>query len=169
MAKKPISTQLSRANIDTVMALLAATAPALNAVSQRMTPDSQRQPWKAGERSFVEVVAHVLNCEERLTESIYAALLVHEPLVLDIHPERQWGALLRYETCDCSELLAYFSFRRKVLLRVLSGLSDAQWSRVICETGKQRKESVYWRARTMALHEAEHVTEVEDWLKNMAL
>jgi hypothetical protein len=165
---KSISTQLTPANIAKVIALLAATPQSLAVICQRITPEAQRQPLKAGERSFVENVAHVLNCDERTTASIYAALLVQEPLILDIHPERQWGKLLRYETYQCDELLAYFSFRRKVLLRVSNDLSDAQWSRTIQEAGKQRHESVYLLARTMALHEAEHVSEAESWLKNIA-
>ena len=33
--------------------------------------------------------------------------------------------------------------------------------KIIREEGKQRKESVYWRARTLALHELEHITDLE--------
>ncbi len=38
-----------------------------------------------------------------------------QPLILDIHPERQWGNLLHYEQFEFADLLAYFNFRRKVL------------------------------------------------------
>jgi hypothetical protein len=159
--KKSISTEMTTENISKVMELLTSTPQALFTLSQGFTPPAQTQPLKAGERSFIEIVAHILNCDERTTESIYAALLLNEPLILDIHPERQWGKLLRYEQFAAAELLTYFTFRRKALLRVLEELTEAQWARGIREMGKQRKESVYWRARGQALHEAEHLAQIE--------
>ena len=60
-----------------------------------------------------------------------------------------------------SDLLVYFRVRREVLLRILRSLSAVQWARAIRETGKKRKESVYWRARAMALHELEHLADLE--------
>ena len=35
---------------------------------------------------------------------------------------------------------------------------------VISEKGKKRKESVYWQARSMSLHELEHITAIETLL-----
>ena len=52
------------------------------------------------------------------------------------------------------------------MLRVLSELKEAQWSRSIREEGKQRKETVYWRARSLALHEVEHLGDLENKLEN---
>jgi hypothetical protein len=52
-----------------------------------------------------------------------------------------------------------------VLLRVLTSLSEADWARSIREVGKQRQESVYWRARSLALHELEHLAELERKLR----
>jgi hypothetical protein len=60
--------------------------------------------------------------------------------------------------------LGYFIFRRTVLLRVLSSLKIKQWSRAISEKEKKRKESVYWRARSIALHELEHLIDIENKL-----
>jgi len=108
----------------------------------------------------VETVAHLVNCEALTAGSIYLALLRDAPLIPDIHPELDLGKLLRHEASDPAELLAYFAFRRRVLLGVLDKLTEAQWARVIRETGKQRQESVYWRARVQALHELAHVTEL---------
>jgi hypothetical protein len=47
---------------------------------------------------------------------------------------------------------------------VLSGLKDAGWARCVREEGKQRKESVYWRARTIAMHELDHLADLESKL-----
>ena len=96
---------------------------------------------------------------------IYQALLVDEPYFADIHPERDWGKLFRFDLLDVKDLISYFKTRRKVLLRVLSALTEDQWTRSIREEGKKRKESVYWRARTIVMHELDHVGDLEKKLK----
>lgn len=163
MAQKSISTEFSTVNIDKAVELLTATPQTLAKLSALFAPDALYQPLRAGDRSFMEIAAHIVNCDERTTETIYAALLLKEPLVLDIHPEREWGKLLHYEQSDAAELLAYFSFRRKTLLRIMNGLSEVQWERAIQETGKQRKETVYLLARGQALHEAAHIAEIQNF------
>src|SRR5919108_4868474 len=143
--KKAISTDLTTANIAKVTELLTEIPVQLERLSSQLDSEKLRQPLGLGERSFTEVLAHLINSEARSSEAIYLALLAEEPLFPDIHSERQWGKLLRYDLLAFSDLLAYFRLRRKVLLRVLASLTEEQWSRVIREEGKKRKESVYWR------------------------
>ena len=163
--KKVISTDLTRANIEKVMELLRDTPAQLESLSKAMREEYLRQPLGAGERSFTEDLAHLLHTEARSSEAIYLALLLDEPLIADVHPERQWGKLLRYDLLACSDLLSYFKLRRAVLLRVLASLTEEQWSRAIREEGKKRKESVYWRARTIAMHELDHLTDLQSKVK----
>lgn len=162
---KNISTKVTSSNIAQVLGLLAETPGTLEALSRSMPVKKRNQPLGEGERSLTETLAHIINSEARISESIFLALLVDEPLIADIHSERDWGQLLRYDLSDFDELWAYFKFRRAVMLRVLSGLKEVQWSRAIREEGKQRKETVYWRARSLALHEVEHVGDLESILK----
>ena len=159
--QKTISTDLTPANIARVLELLRETPEKLKALSKLLSVEKLRQPLGADERSLTEDLAHLINSEARTSEAIYLALLVDEPLIADIHSERDWGKLLRFDLLDFPELLAYFKIRRKVLLRILSALTEAQWSRPIREEGKKRKESIYWRARSLALHESEHVSDLE--------
>ena len=159
--QKTISTDLTPANIARVLELLRVTPEKLKALSKLLSVEKLRQPLGADERSLTEDVAHLINSEARTSEAIYLALLVDKPLIADIHSERDWGKLLRFDLLDFPELLAYFKIRRKVLLRILSALTEAQWSRPIREEGKKRKESIYWRARSLALHESEHVSDLE--------
>ena len=159
--QKTISTDLTPANIARVLELLRETPEKLKALSKLLSVEKLRQPLGADERSLTEDVAHLINSEARTSEAIYLALLVDEPLIADIHSERDWGKLLRFDLLDFPELLVYFKIRRKVLLRILSALTEAQWSRPIREEGKKRKESIYWRARSLALHESEHVSDLE--------
>jgi hypothetical protein len=160
-----VSTELTNANIATVKDLLADTPRKLEALSKRSAQEQLRQRLGPGERSVTEILAHLLNCEARSSEAIYLALLADEPVFVDIHPERQLGKLLRYDLIAFADLLAYFKLRRSVLSRVLALLIDRQWSRTIREGGKKRRESVYWRARSMAMHELEHLSEIESKLK----
>ena len=158
---KLLSTDLTSANIAKVLELLAESMVRLNALAKSVPASKWTQPLGAGERTPTEVLAHILNGEARSAEMIYQALLVDEPFFPDLHPDRDIGKLLRFDLLDHTELLVYFNVRRKVLLRVLSGLTEAQWSRTVQEEGKKRRESVYWRARTIVMHELDHLDDLE--------
>lgn len=159
--KPAISTELTESNIALVLEALAATPGRLERLG-RPRPEAQlRQPLGAGQRSFAEDLAHLVNGEARSSEAIYLALLAHEPELVALHPDRQLGKLLRFDRLTVADLLAYFKLRRTVLLRVLTSLRARDWSRAVREAGKQRQESVYWRARALALHEAEHLAGLE--------
>jgi hypothetical protein len=157
---KSISTQQTRPNIDAVIAILTATPERMSHLLASL-PADPGTPLGEGERSFVETLAHLINSEARTSEAIYLALLLDTPLLPDIHSERDWGALLRIDLFHPEDLMAYFTFRRAVLLRVLNSLTDTRWSRTIREPGKQRQESIYCRARSLALHELDHITDLE--------
>jgi hypothetical protein len=159
--KKAISTEQNAENISAVTEILAGTHASLTALRGPLTATRLREPLGPGERSFTEVLAHLLHCEARTAEAIYLALMVNEPLLAAVHPERHIGKLLRYDQQPFDDLLAYFKFRRTVLLRVLGELTEKQWARTVREPGKQRQESVYLQARVQALHEADHLAAVE--------
>jgi hypothetical protein len=163
--KKTIPTEQTTANIARVIGLLADAPGQLEAFTRGLSTEQLRQSPGSGERSVTEILAHLIHCEARSSEAIYLALLADEPLFLDIHPERQWGKLLRFDLLPFPDLLAYFKLRRTVLLRVLESLSEVQWSRSIREPGKKRKESVYWRARFVVMHELDHISEIESITK----
>jgi len=159
--KKEISTEQTDSNIQDVLQLLADTPNRLAALAKGLSDKKLREPLGDGERSFAKTLAHIINCEALSADSIYQALLLNEPAIPHIHAERDLGKLLRFDLLDFHDLLAYFKIRRAILLRVLNSLPDKKWSRAIREQGKQRKESVYWRARGQALHELEHLTDLE--------
>ena len=49
-------------------------------------------------------------------------------------------------------------------MNILASLNEKQWARTLREKGKKRQESVYWRARSQALHELEHLEDIESKL-----
>jgi len=162
---KLVSTKQTQANIFKVTELLVDTPHKLMLLSARLSSAQLRQPLAPDERSFTETLVHLLNCEARSTEAIILALLEKEPLIAKIHPERQLGKLIQFEQLPTPDLLAYFKLRRTVLLNVLNSLTEPQWARTIREEGKKRRESVYWQARGLALHEAEHLSDIEGKLE----
>jgi DinB superfamily len=166
--KKQISTEQTDSNIQEVLRLLRETPEKLEGLSKGLSEEQLRKPMSSAERSFTEVLAHIINCEAITSESIYLALLRNEPLIADLHAERDLGKLLRFDLLPFAQLLAYFTLRRIVLMRVLESLKEKEWSRVIREEKKRRKESVYWRARGQALHELEHLSELEIKLQSAA-
>lgn len=159
--KKAISTDQTAENISAVLDLLARTGPDLRRLSRGMTAAQLVKPLGKGERSVTECLAHILNCESRAAEVIVLALAAKEPAFVPIHPERGVGVLLHLEQLPFARLLDYFDLRREVLVKLLASLKPAQWSRTVREEGKQRRESVYWQARGQALHELEHLEDLQ--------
>ncbi|MCY4021235.1 MAG: DinB family protein [Chloroflexi bacterium] len=160
MAKR-ISTEATPENIASALDMLASVPDQLAELRELLPPEKLEQPIAADERSPRRVLVHLLNCEARASDAIYSALLLRTPLVPRIHPERDWGKLMRYEQFNYDDLLDYFRFRRQVLLGVLRGLNEKGWARDIQEKGKQRRESVYLLARGTALHEMEHIQDIK--------
>jgi hypothetical protein len=162
--KKQISTDQNHSNIEEVLHLLRETPEKLESLGRSLSQEQLQTPLAPGERTPIGILAHIINCEALTSESICLALLRNEPLLAGLHAERDLGNLLRFDTLPFPDLLAYFKLRRTVLLRILESLTEKQWSRVVRESGKQRKESVFWRARGQALHELEHILDLENKL-----
>jgi hypothetical protein len=165
--KKAISTAITSANIAQVLELLASAPGRLVELSAPLAEEQLRQPLGVGERSMTENIAHLLHCEALSVEFITLALLTQDHTFHGLHPERDYGKLLRFDLLSFGELLEYFKLRRKVLLRVLLALKPEQWRRALPEKGKHRQESVYWRARGIALHELEHLDDIKQKLHHL--
>lgn len=158
--RKRLTTQPSDERIALILRVLAAAPVRLRELSSGLTDAELTTPLGAGERSFKRDLTHLIYCAERGADPIHHALLLDDAFVPRIHAERDWGALMRYETFEFAELMAYFDFRRKALLRILTGLSRGQWERSVRREGVKRAESVYYSARGMCLHELEHLEDL---------
>lgn len=159
--KKLLSNELTEPNITRLLALLAVTPRKLDEYGERFTEEQLAQPLGPGERSITAILAHMLHSEAVNSGFIYLALLRQGSTFYELHAERDFGKLVRYDTHPFNALVEYFRFRRSVLVRVLGSLKGEQWSHRLVETGKKRQESVYWRARGMALHELEHLEDID--------
>lgn len=159
--KKSISTEQTPENIQEILRLLAETPLELDRLSAGLSEAQRHEPLAEGERSFHQVLAHLIHRESRTFEMFALALSKPEPVFTSLHPERDFGKLYQFERLPFPDLLAYFKLRRAVLLPVLTSLTDKKWGRVVQEAGKLRKESVYWQARGLALHELDHLQDLE--------
>ena len=164
--KKSISSDQTESNIREVMKLLSEMPTKLEALTKDLTNEQRQAPLGHGDRTPTEILAHILHCEALTSEALILALLKDEPLLPDIHAERELGKLLRLDMLSFDELLTYYKVRRTILMRVLEPLTEKKWSRVVREEKKARKESVYWQARTQALHELEHLLDLESKLQS---
>ena len=167
--KRSISSDQTESNIREVMQLLREMPSKLEALTKDLSAEQRQMSLEHGERTPTEILAHILHCEELTSQAIYLAVLKDEPLLPDIHAERELGKLLRLDMLSFDELLTYYKVRRSILMRVLESLTEKKWSRVVREEKKARKESVYWQARGQALHELEHLLDLESKLRGKSL
>lgn len=161
-----IPTELTRVNINLVLEHLSGVPKKLNSLCKPYSDEQARTVVSQGKRSLIGEVRHLLNCEARASEAICLALVLKEPSITSIHPERQWGELISYEELSFATLLTYFEVRRAILVSVLQSLPETSWQRVVQESGKKRKESVYWKARALVLHECHHLELIDTRFSN---
>lgn len=157
---KRLTTKPSDDRIGLILEVLAAAPARLQALSEGLSDAQLNLPLGEGERSFKRDLTHLIYCAERGSDPIHHALLLEVPFMPRIHAERDWGALMQYEAFEVAELMAYFTFRRAALLRILRGLSDDQWDRSVQREGVKRSESVYYSARGLCVHEYGHLEDL---------
>ena len=115
-----INTQPSPKNFSRILRLLGESPAKLEALRRSLTEEQLCEPLVDNEWSFKQQLAHLLSREEITSQLIYYALLVDDPLLPDIHPQRHWAPLGNYENFHISDLLGYYSFGRETFLRVLA-------------------------------------------------
>ncbi|HMQ69457.1 MAG TPA: DinB family protein [Ignavibacteria bacterium] len=155
--KKSIPAVQSESAVKNIFTILISTHDELYKLSKLIPEKDHNKPLISGKRSFRGNLIHLLNIEEVYSMTLLQAITVDSPEVFRIHPERDIGKMKLFDQMSTNELLSYFKLRRKILTDLLKSLSKDQWSRVIIEKNKARKESVYWRMRVVALHEYEHI------------
>ena len=157
---KRLTTQPTDERIELMLQVLAASPGRLKKLIAGRSEAELMAPLGEGERSFKRDLTHLIYCAERGTDSIFHVLILNEPFIPRIHAERDWGALMGYDAFDIPELMAYFSFRRVALLRILHGLKRPQWDRSARREGVKRSQSVYHWARGLCLHEYGHLEDL---------
>jgi hypothetical protein len=81
MPMEKITTQPSQANINRLLALLGETHAQFEGLTRSLLKDELCEPLSEGEWSFTEILAHLLCREEIISQSIYYALFVDDPIL----------------------------------------------------------------------------------------
>lgn len=129
--------------------------------------DDARLQFKADKKAWAvnDILAHLRSCADVWGDSVEAMLAEDHPKVPYHHP-RQWIKKTNYLELSFQESFQAFQAQRNEFLKVLKGLSLADWSRGA--TIKGREHTVFTQVRRLALHESEHVEQIESLLRSSA-
>lgn len=108
----------------------------LNAAVAGMSPEALKARPIAGAWSTLEVVCHLVDCEQFFADRLKRTLAGPRPLLLGADGSRYPGPL-NYQAADLAEELELFALTRRQMARVLRSADPAAWERtaVHSETG----------------------------------
>jgi len=78
-------------------------------------------------------------------------------MIYPLHAEKDFDRLSLFSGLGLNELVEAFSLERKKTLNFLKSLRKSDWCRQLKEENKAREETIYWRARGLAIHDFTHV------------
>lgn len=151
--------KITPAGIEKFLALLAETPDRMTVLTHGLDDAHLRMAPGPGEWSIVDILSHLRSCADVWGGIIAAMLSDNEPALEEIHP-RTWQKKAGYEKFPFNESLRQFMTQRQELLGQLRCLSFEQWERGAV-IGK-RRHTVFNQARRMALHEQDHLGQIED-------
>jgi hypothetical protein len=155
--KKEIPTAQSDDAIKNIFETLEETPRFLIAIAKRFDEKTSLNPIIEGKRSFRETLVHLLNIEGLNYTTIYPAFLLNKPKVYPLHAEKDFDRLSLFTDFKLKDLLQAFDLERKKTLSFLRSLKPNDWIRQLVEDNKARQETIYWRARGLAVHDYTHV------------
>jgi hypothetical protein len=161
-----IPTPAEAAEIEQILAWLGQTPRHIaELVQERPSERLQARPdpdtWSAN-----DILAHLRACADVWGKSILAMIAQDHPTLRYVSP-RTWMKKTTYATLDFRASLQAFAEQRAELMKVLSHLDAAGWSRGATFTGttRGREATVMNYARRIADHEREHCEQLEAMLE----
>jgi hypothetical protein len=156
--------KITPAEIEKYLAMLAAFPQTLAAGTAGLSENQLRWSPSKKDWSIVEVLAHLRACTEIWSFSIYAMLTENHP-VLPLLDERRWTKAAHYATFTFQNSFQIFVLQRDELLTVLKVLDFDTWARSASIEG--RNHTIFSQTRRMALHETEHIAQIQTLLDNL--
>lgn len=154
--KKEIPTAFSEIAVTTIFKVLEETPVYLTSLAKHFDDHTSLEPIIEGKRSFKETLIHLLHMEALHYITIYPAFLLNKPKIYSIHAERDLSRLSLFSDFQPNELLETFCYERRKSLNFLKSLKKSDWHKALKEENKAREETIYWRARVLALHDFTH-------------
>jgi hypothetical protein len=155
MAKKIIEAQIRE-----YLQTLTQTPQRILDCIKGMDESQLKTPLAPKEWSIVEILAHMRGGADVWSYSIYAMLMLDNPVLAFIHP-RDWAKKQQYATLSFAENFEAFKVGRDNLVRILGGLSFEEWGRSATFTGKVNTFTIFGETMRMALHDADHCNQLE--------
>lgn len=100
-----ISTSPTSQNIAKILEILTKTPNELTNLADRQSSEEIYQPLGQGEWSFYQVLMHLHHCTDVSSVRIFYALMLDNPTIPVVHPERDWGNLTPYQSFSTQDLL----------------------------------------------------------------
>ncbi len=155
--KKGFPTSFSDSGLANILSVLDETPNHLVSIAKRFDEESSLEPILEGKRSMRETLIHLLNVEGLNYMTIYPAFLLNKPNVYPLHAERDFDRLSLFRDFKFNQLLEAFCCERRKTLNFMRSLERNDWLKQLIESGKARMESIYWRARGLAIHDFTHI------------
>ena len=132
----------------------------LDSLSDRFSEEELSTAPSKKEWSAVQILAHLRAGTEVWSYSIYAMIMLDSPTLAFIHP-RDWDKKMKYKKLTYAENLLAYKVNRINLLRILKGLSFADWGRTATFVGKANIQTIFNKVHTMASHDRDHRQQLE--------
>jgi hypothetical protein len=138
-------------------AVLAATPGLLHSAVCALTPEQIEAPIAAGKWSPREIVAHLADCELAFSFRMRQCLTDHPPMVQPFD-QTAWSA--HYASYDLPSALALFRAAREWNLKLIGGLSSADFAREVDhpERGVITFQTIL---ETIAGHDLNHLPQIQ--------
>ena len=158
--------QVSSIEIDKILTSLAETPRRLASMTHGL--ENARLQDKADEDAWSvnDILAHLRACADVWGKSILAMISQDHPTMRYISP-RTWLRKTDYPAQEFLGSFQAFAKQRDDLLKLLTDLEIADWSRGATFTGtiKGREQTVFSYAQRIVDHEAQHLSQIEQVLK----
>jgi hypothetical protein len=145
-----------------ILSLLTVAPTHIAKATAGLTPAQLRTCPELGEWSANDVLAHLRACADVWGRDMARILAEDEPTIRAVNP-RTWISQTDYPELAFHPSLRRYTTQRKTLLRLLTPLTAAQWSRCATITGAGaplRKTALSYGDR-MARHERAHVKQIQ--------
>lgn len=113
-------------------------------------------------------LAHLRSCADVWGKSILVMIAEDRPILRYISP-RTWIKKTEYPTQEFHLSLRAFTNQRDELLQSLQRLQREDWARgaIFIDKKKEREQTIFDYARRLAIHERQHLEQIEQILTTM--
>ena len=154
--------------VEQILTMLAAAPSRLAGITAGLSPAQLLAPPEPGEWSARDVLAHLRACSDTWGKYIRMILAEDRPAIRAVSP-RTWIKQTDYLELEFQPSLQAFTAQRAGLLAVLEPLAPEAWERpaIVTGVGKPIVRTVHTYAERLAVHERDHVRQIERIVNTM--